>query len=236
MVLAHRQFVGRVVRHLAKLGIRQFVDIGSGLLSHDNTHQLADAIAPDSRVIYVDNEPVVMAHTEVLLDEAGDPDRHAVINADLRCPDLVWDAVQATGLINQEKPVAVFMFSVLHQFKPDPRGIDIGAQIVARYRRLLPGGSYLGISHLTADGVPPALVPKLRELKNLCDTWCDGKVYSRSPAEIRALLGDFELIKPGLVWTPRWRPREGRCSVYADVPSAAATLAAVGRKPARSRA
>jgi S-adenosyl methyltransferase len=235
IVFAHRQFVGRVVHHLAKLGVRQFIDIGSGLLSWDNTHQLADEVAPDSRVVYVDNEPVVVAHTEVLLDEAGDPDRHAVTNVDLRYPGQVWEAIQATGLINRHEPVAVFIFSVLHHFKPDPHGNDLGAQIVAEYRTLLPAGSYLGISHLTADGVPAALVPKLRDLKHLCDTWCGGKVYSRSRAEISTLLGDFELVEPGLVWTPQWQPQEGECSVYADVPSAAATLVGVGRKPARSR-
>ena len=236
IVLAHRQFVRRVVRHLAKLGVRQFVDIGCGLLSQDNTHQFADEIAPDSRVVYVDNEPVVVAHTEVLLDEAGDPERHAVVNADLCCPGQVWDAIQATGLINAAEPIAVFVFSVLHHFKPDPHGTDVGAKIIQQYRRLLPGGSYLGISHLTVDGVPPALVTKLRELKSLCDTKCGSKVYSRSRVEIGALLGDFELVEPGLVWTPQWRPRDGECSVYTDAPSAAATLVGVGRKPRRSHA
>lgn len=229
IVFAHRQFAKRAIRHLVGLGVRQFIDIGSGLLSKDNTHQLADEVAPDSRVVYVDNEPVAVAHVEILLDEAGDPNRHAIIDGDLCEPDELWDDVLATGLIDEHEPLAVFMFSVLHHFKPDPDGNDHGAQIVARYRERLPVGSYLGLSHVTVDGVPPALELKLRELKRLWDEWCSGKVYARSRAAIESLFGDFEIIDPGVVWTPLWRPG-GERAVYADSPSEAAVLAGVGRK------
>lgn len=235
IVLAQRQFAKRAVRHLAGCGVRQFIDIGSGFLSAENTHQLADEVAPDSRVVYVDNEPIAAAHVEILLDEFGDPNRHAIIDSDLREPEELWDDVLATGLIDLGEPIAILMFSVLHHFEPDPDGNDDGARIVARYRELLPAGSYLGISHVTGEGVPPALELKLRGLKHLWDEWCSGKVFARSRAAIKALFGDFDLIDPGVVWTPRWRPDDDGAS-YADSPSEAAVLAGVGRKPPVSRA
>jgi hypothetical protein len=236
IVLAHRQFVGRAVRYLARLGVRQFVDIGSGLLSKNNTHQLADEVAPDSRVVYVDNEPVAVAHVELLLDEVGDPDRHAIIDGDLCEPDELWDDVLATGLIDLHEPVAVLMFSVLQLFQPDPDGGDHGARIVARYRELLPVGSYLGISHVTGEDVPPILKLKLCELKPLWDARCGGEVHSRSRAAIESLLGGLEILDPGVVWTPLWHPDDGECTVYAESPSESAVLAGIGRRLAVPRA
>lgn len=230
IVLAHRQFAKRAVRQLAGLGVRQFIDIGSGFLSKDNTHQLADDVASDSRVVYVDNEPVAAAHIEVLLDEFGDPDRHAIIDSDLCEPDELWDDVLATGMIDLREPVAVLMFSVLHHFKPNADGTDDGARIVARYRELLRPGSYLGISHVTGEGVPPALELRLRELKHLWDNWCNARFYARPIATIESLLGDFEILNPGVVWTPQWRP-DDPAATYADSPSEAAVLAGIGRKP-----
>jgi S-adenosyl methyltransferase len=227
---ANRMFVNRVVKHLVRLGVRQFLDVGSGILSAGNTHQVADEVAADSRVIYVDNEPVAVAHAEVLLDEVGDPRRHAILQADLRYPDALWTDALATGVFDLGKPIAMLMFSVLHVIKPAPDGNDIGARSLARYRELLPTGSYLGISHVTDDGIPDELAPKLRTLKELCDRWCASDVHCRSQPMIEALLGDFKRIEPGMVWVPEWHPEEEDHPVPLTSPSHAVVWAGVGKK------
>lgn len=203
---ANRLFVNRVVRHLAQRGVRQFLDVGSGVLSDGNIHQIANDVSRRTKVVYADNEPVALAHAEILLDEEGDPDRHAVIYADLRHPEDLWREAMATRILNPDEPVAVLMFSVLHLLRPNVGGVDSAAQLMAEYRELIPAGSYLGISHITDDGVPPELVPKMATLKKLCDEWCNAKTYCRSREAIDALLGDFEPIRPGMVWIPDWHP------------------------------
>ncbi|HEU5485473.1 MAG TPA: SAM-dependent methyltransferase [Microlunatus sp.] len=210
---ANRMFVDRVVRHLTKLGVRQFVDIGSGVLSSGNTHQIANEVASDTRVVYVDNDPVAVAHAEILLDQEGDPDRHVVVNADLRDPDELWHQVSATCILDPGKPVAVLMFSVLHSLPPEPGEQDPAARLMSRYRELIPPGSYLGISHLTSEGVPADLPPKLADLQRLCDDWADGRAYCRPRNAVNALLGDFDLVRPGMVWAPEWHPEESKSSV-----------------------
>lgn len=234
ITLANRNFLNRVVRHLSKLGIRQFLDIGAGVPTAGNTHQVADSVAPDSRVVYVDNEPVAVAQAEVLLDREGDPDRHAVINADLRDPDALWRDVLATGILNPNQPIALLMIAVLHLYQQGPDGADIGAQSAARLRELLPQGSYLGISHITDEGVPAELGHNLEHLKHLYDHSCTNRVIWRPRCEINALFGDFDLVAPGMVWTPEWRPEEAdprAQSVWFTAPNHSVIWAGVGRKP-----
>jgi hypothetical protein len=229
IALANRMFVNRVVKYLARRGVQQFLDIGSGILSKGNTHQIADESAAGCRVVYVDNEPVTVAHAELLLDEVGDPRRHTIVQADLRHPDELWTAAMSTGILDAEQPIAVLIFSVLHVIEPAPDGDDVGAQSVARYRELLPPGSYLGISHVTSEGIPEELVPKVAELKDLCDRSCASNVYCRTRAAIEALLGDFKRVDPGMVWAPEWHPEEGR-GVPLPSPSHAVVWAGVGQK------
>jgi hypothetical protein len=230
---ANRMFVNRAVRHLARRGVRQFIDVGSGVLSTGNTHQIADQIAP-CRVVYVDNELIAVAHAELLLDQDGDPDRHVVINADLREPERVWHEAVATGVLNPTEPVAILMFSVLHHLRPEPDGDDEASRAMAAYRELMPTGSYLGISHVTHEGIPEDLVSKLAELKQLCREWCHTGVYCRSRSAIRSLLGDFEIVSPGMVWTPDWHPEEESRPRLDSGPLSAANhavvWAGVGRK------
>lgn len=228
MALANRMFLNRVVRHLSGLGVRQFLDIGSGIRRTGNTHQAA----PDSRVVYVEHDPVAFAHGEVLLDEEGDPDRHAIINVDLGSADETWEEAVATGILDPDEPVAVLLLSVLHILRPDEHGgTDLGAESVARLRKLIPTGSYLAVSHVTDEGVPRETVPKLVELKHLCDDGLNTSVWCRSHAAIKALFGDFQLLPPALVWTPEWHPEEAAEPVpFADRPSFAAVLGGVGEK------
>lgn len=234
MVLANRVFLNRVVRHLTRLGVRQFLDIGAGVPTAGNTHQVADQLAPDTRVVYVDNEPVAVAHAEIILHRDGDPDRHAVINADLREPDELWRRARDTGILNLAEPIALLMIAVLHFVHAGPDGLDRGVPSTARLRELLPPGSYLAISHLTDDGVPAELISGLGEVRQLYETSVSSPIVFRTRAEIDALFGDFELLDPGTVWTPRWHPEdESALAPKLDFPSPghAAVWAGVARKP-----
>jgi hypothetical protein len=233
IAVANRLFLHRVVRHLVRLGIRQFVDIGSGVPTMGNTHQAAEEVAPDSAVVYVDYEPVAVAHSRQLLERYGDPARHAAVNADLRDPDRLWQRVAETGVIDLNEPIALLVIAVLHVQQPGPDGVDVGPRALARYRELLCAGSYLAVSHITDEGVPEDVAARLVELKRMYDTSSSPVVW-RSQAEIRELLGDFDLVPPGMGWTPSWHPEEtGPNSpvIEFDRPNEAVIWAGVGRKP-----
>lgn len=234
MAMANRQFLNRAVSLLCHLGVRQFLDIGAGVPTAGNTHQVADQIAPDSRVVYVDNEAIAVAHAEQLLDAEGDPGRHAAIDADLRNPDELWAKAMGTGLLDPEQPIALLIIAVLHVAQPGPDGTDVAPRAVARYRELLPSGSYLAISHGTTDGVPDGLQASL---KPLGDMYSDSgnSLADRSRAEIEEFMGDFEIIEPGMTWTSNWHPEQqtgtfGHKLEFKD-PSESVFWAGVGRKP-----
>jgi O-methyltransferase involved in polyketide biosynthesis len=231
---ANRVFLHRVVRHLAGEGVRQFIDIGSGVLSRENTHQIADDAAPGTKVVYVDNEPVAVAHAELLLDEEGDPDRHAVVKADLRTPHDLWERAFATGVLDRREPVAVLMFAVLHSLRPEPGDRDPAAQLMAHYRELLPEGSYLGVSHVTTEDIPGDLPAKLAGLRQLYKDRLSTRAYCRSQDAINALLGDFEVLSPGMVWIPEWHPEESTADVSFPTPNHSGIWAGVGRKQRRA--
>ncbi|HEX5114937.1 MAG TPA: SAM-dependent methyltransferase [Pseudonocardiaceae bacterium] len=231
---ANRLFLHRAVRYLVRQGVRQFIDIGSGVPTMGPTHEVADELAPDSRVVYIDNEPVAVAHSEMLLEQHGDPKRHAAINADLRYPDELWRRVRNTGVIDFDQPVALLLIAVLHVHQTGTHGEDLGASSLARLRELLCPGSYLAVSHITTEGVPDAQVANLADLKRMYDTSSSSNAIWRDHTEIRELFGDFEIVEPGLTWTPVWHPEE--TSSIAPVisfnsPNESVILAGVGRKP-----
>jgi S-adenosyl methyltransferase len=215
-------------------GVRQFIDLGAGVPTVDHIHSIADqADAGSTKVVYVDHEPVAVAHAQILLEEQGDPHRHVAINADLRAPQRLWQQITETGLIDFSKPLAMLMIAVLHMRQQDEHGRDIGDQIVAHYRELLPRGSYLAISHITDEGVPADIADKLAQLKTMYDT-SSSPVIWRSHTQIADLLGNFELINPGLTWTPCWHPEETGSSIQHisfNHPSESVIYAGVGRKP-----
>lgn len=234
---ANRQFLFRVVRHLMRRGVRQFVDIGAGIPTMGHVHAAADLFEPGtSRVVYVDNEPVAVAHSQMLLEAHGDPDRHAAINADLRDPDDLWDTVLDTGIVDPDKPLAVLMIAVLHVQQLDHRRRDVGDSLVARYRELIPPGSYLAISHASDDRVPPESAAKMARLKQLYDTG-SSPVILRTRRQIEGLFGDFTMIDPGIVWVPQWHPEETATGCADDVavrfadPGESIAYVGVGRKP-----
>lgn len=205
--LANRQFLNRLVRYLAKAGVRQFVDVGAGIPTMGPTHVVADSVAPDSRVVYVDNEPVAVAHSQILLDENGDPSRHVAINGDLRDPDGLWEKVEATGVIDFDEPVALLLIAVLHVQQLDAQGVDQGPAIVARFRELLTPGSYLAISHGSSDGVSEDRARDMAAFAKMYDQ-SNTPVRWRPRHEIDELFGDLELVEPGTTWTPLWHPDE----------------------------
>jgi hypothetical protein len=215
IAVANRLFLNRLVRHLTKQGIRQFLDVGAGMPTVGSTHQITDELAaasgraPDAHVVYVDNEPIAVAHAEILLEKEGSTDRHGVIKADLREPDDLWQRAMATGLLDPTEPIALLLIAVLHVHQPGPDGVtDIGPESVARLRELLPAGSYLGMTHITDEGVPPDIGEKLVELKRMYDTSSSSKAIWRSHGDIEAMLGDFEILAPGWTWLTEWHPEE----------------------------
>jgi hypothetical protein len=231
---ANRQFLFRAVRHLIRIGVRQFIDLGAGIPTMGHTHAVADSVAPDeARVVYVDNEPVAVAHAQILLEEHGDRRRHTAINSDLRAPEHLWRQIEHTGLIDFSQPVALLMIAVLHVQQRNEHGQDIGADIVARYRALLPSGSYLAISHVTDEDVPHDVAQKLADVKRLYDNSTSPVIW-RSHREIKDLFANFELLEPGLTWTPMWHPEDaeaGQDYEAFDDPRESVIFAAVGRKP-----
>lgn len=240
IAVANRLFLNRVVRHLTRIGVRQFLDVGAGVPTRGNTHEVADEAAqsagrdPDARVVYVDNEPIAVAHAEVLLNDVGDMNRHAVIHADLRDPDGLWRQALDTGVLNQDEPIALLLIAVLHVHQPGKDGVtDIGPESVARLRELLPRGSYLAISHISDEGVPLELADRLVELKRMYDASSSSKLIWRTRAEIAALFDGFDLLEPGLTWTPEWHPEETGPSampIVFETPSHAIIRSGVGRK------
>lgn len=236
---ANRLFLERVVRFLTKRGIRQVLDVGSGVLGAGCTHRTADELAeyhgraPDTRVVYVDNDPVAVAHAQLVLDQEGDQDRHSVIEADLRDPADLWEQAVDTGLLDPGQPVALLLVALLHIEQPDASGIDIGPDSVARLYEYLPAGSYVAVSHMTNDSVPDEVSDRLLDLRHLYAPTCIS-VNWRSHAKIEAFLDDLDVVEPGWQWVTEWRPEETGPSapdVSFPSPAHAAVWAGVGQKP-----
>lgn len=193
MAYANRAMLRRVVRYLVtQAGIRQFVDLGSGLPTRENTHQVAQRDAPDARVVYVDIDPMVLAHARALLAE---DDRTAVVTADLTHVDAVLGHPELRRLIDMSEPVAILLVGMLHHFSDDQNP----AGIVAAYKDAFPPGSYLFITHFCRSG--PAAVAMERDfLKHLGTGWF------RTKEQIQAYFDGLEMVDPGLVYLPQWRP------------------------------
>ena len=193
---ANRAFLGRVVRFLAgQAGIRQFLDIGSGIPTENAVHQVAQETAPGSRVVYVDNDEVAVAHSRLLLD--GNPDA-AVIQGDLQEPAKILADPGTQLMLDFTQPVAVFLVAVLH-FIPDS---GQPADIIATLRDALAPGSYLVICHACRDE-QPSLANSFESVYNSRVT---AQLNMRTRAEITSLCDGFTLLDPGLVWIPQWRP------------------------------
>ena len=191
---ANRAFLRRSVTHLAELGVDQFLDLGSGIPTAGNVHEVVHAVNPDARVVYVDADPVAIAHSKALLAQVPGA---AAVYADLRDPDAVLDSPQINGFLDFTRPVALLMFASL-PFVPDQ---DDPAGIVAAYRDRTAPGSYLALSHGTSDYRPEAV----KAVEDVY-TRASHAMRLRSRADISAMMSGFELLDPGVVDMIHWRP------------------------------
>jgi hypothetical protein len=194
IVRANRAFLGRAVRFLAESGIRQFLDVGSGIPTRRNVHEVAQLAAPGSRVVYVDIDPVAVAHAQLLLDDNPDA---AAIQGDLRRPDEILADPVTQLLIDFDRPVGVLLAAVLH-FIPDSQE---PWRIVATLRDALAPGSYLVLGHATSENRPD-----VANLETAYNRKVDAQGGARSRAGIARFFDGFDLVDPGLVWIPQWRP------------------------------
>lgn len=192
--IMNRSFMRRAVLFMLDQGIRQFLDLGSGIPTVGNVHEIAQGVDPSSRVVYVDNEHVAVAHGQLLLEG----NRNAVIvQADITKPGLVLRDKETQRVLDFTKPVGLLAITIGHYILDD----QDPDRIFQAYRDALPAGSYLAMTHLTNDFA----VVKAEELTEAMKS-SQNRVRARSRAEVSGLFGEFELVTPGLVTTSQWRP------------------------------
>jgi SAM-dependent methyltransferase len=213
----NRACLFRTVGFLAGTGITQFLDIGAGLPTQGNVHQVVRKVAPGARVAYVDNDPIVLVHARALLGGAGD--EVIVTPGDLRQPEEILKNPAIQEHLDFSKPVGLLLMAIMHFITEadDPR------RIVATLRDALPSGSYLVLSHGTRDSRAAAVDKGTQVYRR-----ATSPLVLRSRPEIQELFDGFEMVDPGLVWLPEWRPEKG--SVAHGAPSRSLLLCGVGKK------
>jgi hypothetical protein len=213
---ANRAFQARAVRYLAGEGIRQFLDIGTGMPAHDATHEVAQQVAPESRVVYVDNDAVVLAHARAMLTglQAGATD---YIDADLHEPEVI--VLEAARTLDLARPVAVMLLGILGHVPDD----GIAQSIVARLMTSVSRGSYLVI----ADGTPVVSRDEVTAATQQYNESGAEEYCLRSLTQLGRFFDGLDLVEPGLVSAPRWRPDPGP----GGLPDEIDQFCAVARKP-----
>jgi hypothetical protein len=215
--IENRRFLGRAVTFLARqAGIRQFLDIGTGIPSANNTHEVAQSIAPSSRIVYVDNDPIVLAHARALLTSSAEG-ATAYIDADLRDPETILADEQLHETLDLSKPVGLILVAILHFIldQDDPYGI------VGRLTAGLPSGSYLTMSHATYDLLPVETIAEL----DAANAARNVSFRARSRAEFSGFFDGLDLVAPGIVDVSEWRaddeptprPNVAETAVYCGV-------------------
>ncbi|QQQ79682.1 SAM-dependent methyltransferase [Saccharothrix sp. 6-C] len=220
LVRLNRSFLRRAVTHLAERGVRQFLDIGSGIPTAGNVHEIAQEVAPGCRVVYVDKDPVAIAHSRLLL---ADDANATAVQADLREPADVLSRPEVTDLLDFDEPVALLLLLVVHFVRPE----EEPGRLLARYRDRLAPGSFVVISHATADDRAETMrraADTVRESRSK-----DNLVY-RTHAEVAELFDGYELIEPGVVGHALWRPG-GAGDIADQAEDNNQVWAGVGRKP-----
>jgi len=215
-VRANRAFLARVARYLVgEVGIRQFLDIGTGIPTADNTHEVAQSVAPECRVVYVDNDPIVLSHARALLasDPAGVTD---YIDADLRDPEQILAG--AARVLDFSRPVAVMLMAILQHVGDE----DDPYQVVSTLMGAVPPGSYLALSHPAKDIDAEAMAKMADSLNKMMAE----KVTFRDRPAVARFFGGLELVEPGMVQASKWRPAND-----AEAASPAALWGGVARKP-----
>jgi hypothetical protein len=212
-----REFLARAVRFLAgEAGVRQFLDIGTGLPTADNTHEVAQRAAPESRIVYVDSDPIVLAHARALLtsDPRGET---AYISADIRDTDTILR--EAGQTLDFTQPVAVMLLAILH-FIPDS---DDPHAIVRRLMQAVPSGSYLVISHASSD----IMTQTVQAGAEIYNEHSAVSINLRSEQQVTRFFAGLELVSPGVTPLGHWRPGPVNVGALPWLP----TYTAVGRKP-----
>jgi len=217
-VRAQRDVLGRVVRYLVgEAGIRQLLDIGSGLPTAENVHEIAQRIEPATRVVYVDNDPVVLSHAQALL---ADDEATFVADGDLRDPAGILGRPAVRDHLDWDQPIGLLMCGILHYVLDD----EDPAGVTGTLYDALPRGSYVFIHHLL-DTEDPATATLQEQMRAGV-----GRAQFRTMARIRELFGGLELIEPGVVLVPDWRPDPGTPGVRHH-PVLQMAAVGVGRKP-----
>ncbi|HEX3649687.1 MAG TPA: SAM-dependent methyltransferase [Pseudonocardiaceae bacterium] len=215
MARMNRAFLQRAVTELTRSGIDQFLDLGSGIPTVGNVHQVAQRINPDAKVVYVDNEAVAVAHSALILEDNPNAD---VVQADVREPDQVLTAEVTRQLLDFSRPVAVIMCTIVH-FVSDEDDPDA---VVRAYRDAFVPGSYLALSHATSYNRPDV------EGVRAAYSQTANPVTARTKERIQRFFDGYEMLEPGLVFTPQWRPDHP--ADVGDDPENAGLYAGVGRR------
>jgi O-methyltransferase involved in polyketide biosynthesis len=225
-----RDFLGRGVRYLARNGIDQFLDLGSGVPTVGNVHEVAAEVNPNARCVYVDNEPVAVAHSQILLEREGVADRHAVLQGDLRDPADIWKRALDTGVLDPNRPIGLIIVGVLYFLGED----EPVAETIQKYLSLLPSGSYFLSSHLTTEGLDALADSDSRA--SIVEQYKKSStpLHLRSKAEFTTFFEGLELVEPGIVYLPEWHPEEIESRATRKVsndPSFVGHICGLGRKP-----
>jgi hypothetical protein len=214
---ANRAFLARSVHYLtAEQGIRQFLDIGTGLPTANNTHEVAQSVAPDSRIVYVDNDPLVLSHARALLTSSPEGVT-AYLDADLRDTHEILE--RTAGTLDFGQPVALMLLAILH-YIPD---LDEARRIVARLTGAVPPGSYLVISHAASDISPEEMAEMIRRMN---EHLAEGNHVGRPRRVVAQFFDGLDLVEPGVVKVTEWRPAS---AVEAQGPTS--LWGGVARKP-----
>jgi hypothetical protein len=216
---ANRAFLRRAVKYLVSQGVRRFLDLGSGIPTVDNTHQVARRADPDARVVYVDNDPIAVAHSAALL--RGEPTA-TIIEADAVEYQTLLSHPDVRELLGNGKPVGLLIVFVLHFVLDDKLAYDL----VRNFTDALPSGSYVVISHGTDEDVPAEVRDQLLRLYSRTTN----PVRVRRRGEFARFFEGLELVEPGITYVPSWRP-EAADDLLVDQPERSIGLAAVARKP-----
>jgi hypothetical protein len=223
MAKANRAFLRRAVRHLAEAGVRQFLDLGSGMPTQGSVHEIAARIAPESHVVYVDIDPLVVSESLDLLDGNG---RATAVNGDLRQPHTILDNPHVHRMLDLDQPVALLLCAVLH-FVPDD---DQAYGIVDQFRDALSPGSYLLVSHGADEGAEATVSSaEYGAIQEVYGQRTASSAGGRTHEGVARFFGDAELVDPGIVWAPQWRPEPDDPTDFADHPRLSCVWAGVGR-------
>jgi hypothetical protein len=219
----NRAFLRRAVGYIAGSGVRQFLDIGSGIPTEGNVHEVAEATIADPSVVYVDLDPVAVAESLEILQ--GHP-RATAIHGDLRDPEPILQHPQVRGLLDFDQPIGLLLFAVLHFVPDDDQAYDVVSRLVAT----LAPGSYLAISHASAD--EQELDPHtIDDAQDVYRRRTATPFHLRTRVQVERFFAGLDLVEPGVVWMPLWHPAADDPTDFADNPVISAGLVGVARVP-----